>query len=65
MAELVRVGDRESFEQILDTETFDVIISDFHLPSFTGLEALAIAKEKCHGHAVHPCFRHDWRTGGD
>jgi PAS domain S-box-containing protein len=46
-AEVKRVGDRESFVQILDTETFDVIISDFHLPSFTGFEALAIAREKC------------------
>ncbi|MGH7990338.1 MAG: PAS domain S-box protein, partial [Limisphaerales bacterium] len=46
-AEVKRVGDRESFVQILDTEAFDVIISDFHLPSFTGLEALAIAREKC------------------
>jgi PAS domain S-box-containing protein len=46
-AEVKRVGDRASFEQILDTKTFDVIISDYHLPSFTGLEALSIAREKC------------------
>ncbi len=46
-AEVKRVGDRASFEQILDTETFDVIISDYHLPSFTGLDALTIAKQKC------------------
>jgi PAS domain S-box-containing protein len=46
-AEVKRVGDRASFVQILDTEAFDVIISDYHLPSFTGLEALTIAKEKC------------------
>ncbi|HEU6447230.1 MAG TPA: PAS domain S-box protein [Verrucomicrobiae bacterium] len=46
-AEVQRVSDRASFEAALHGETFDVIISDYHLPSFTGLEALNIAKEKC------------------
>jgi PAS domain S-box-containing protein len=42
-----RVGDRAAFEAALDNESFDVIISDYHLPSFSGLEALAIAQKKC------------------
>src|ERR1700733_12176882 len=44
-----RVGGRAEFTQALETGTFDLIISDYHLPSFTGLEALAIAKKK-HSH---------------
>ncbi|MEI9962241.1 MAG: PAS domain S-box protein [Limisphaerales bacterium] len=46
-AEVKRVGDRKSFEQALDTEIFDLIISDYRLPSFNGLEALALARQKC------------------
>jgi PAS domain S-box-containing protein len=46
-AAIKRVGDRASFQQQLETEKFDVIISDYHLPKFTGLEALAMAKKQC------------------
>ena len=42
-----RVGDRLAFTQALDAGGFDLIISDYHLPSFTGLEALVLAKRKC------------------
>jgi PAS domain S-box-containing protein len=45
-AEVRRVGDRLAFTQAVETGDFDLIISDYHLPSFTGLEALALAKEK-------------------
>jgi PAS domain S-box-containing protein len=45
-AEITRAGDRESYQQHLEAETFDVIISDYHLPSFTGLEALAMARKR-------------------
>src|SRR5581483_1827405 len=45
--QMQRVGDRASFQAALGGEPFDVIISDYHLPSFTGLEALNIAKEQC------------------
>ena len=38
---------REAFEAALDAESFDIILSDFHLPSFTGLDALAIVMKKC------------------
>jgi len=46
-AEVKQVKTREELETALDTETFDVILSDFHLPSFTGLDALGIVKKKC------------------
>ena len=46
-AEVKQVKAREELEAALDAESFDVILSDFHLPSFTGLDALAIVKKKC------------------
>ena len=46
-ADVKRVGDRQSFKEALDAGTYDLIISDYHLPSFTGLEALKIAQKKC------------------
>jgi PAS domain S-box-containing protein len=45
-AEVKRVGDRAAFTQALDGGGFDLIISDYHLPSFTGLEAMSLAKKK-------------------
>ena len=46
-ADVKRVGDRLAFSQAVTGGNFDLIISDYHLPSFTGLEALVIAKQKC------------------
>jgi PAS domain S-box-containing protein len=40
------VGDRLAFTQALEAGGFDLIISDYHLPSFTGLEAMTLAKKK-------------------
>src|SRR5471030_2747536 len=45
-ADLKLVSDRKSFLQALADGNFDLIISDYRLPSFTGLEALKIAREK-------------------
>jgi PAS domain S-box-containing protein len=45
-AEIKQVDDRKAFQETLENEQFDVIISDFHLPQFTGLEALKIARQK-------------------
>jgi PAS domain S-box-containing protein len=45
-ADLLRVGDRPGFEKAVKEGVFDIILSDYHLPSFTGLEALAIAKKR-------------------
>ena len=46
-AQVKRVGDRLAFTQALDAGKYDLIISDYHLPSFTGLEAMALVKKKC------------------
>ena len=45
-AELKRVVTRAEFEAALDSEEFDVILSDFRLPRFTGLEALAFVRKE-------------------
>ncbi len=40
-----RVDNKKDFSEALRNEEFDLIISDFALPSFNGLEALTIAKD--------------------
>jgi PAS domain S-box-containing protein len=45
-AEVKRVAGRAEFEAALDGERFDVILSDFRLPQFTGLEALAFVRKE-------------------
>ena len=44
--EAQRVETREDFALALDRSSFDVILADFHLPNFNGLDALAIARVK-------------------
>src|SRR5689334_5794142 len=44
--EIKCVGDRASFAKQLAGPEFDVIISDYHLPSFMGLEPMAMAKKR-------------------
>ena len=46
-AKILRVGDKPAFEQALGAEKFDLILSDYHLPSFTGMDALALARKRC------------------
>jgi two-component system cell cycle sensor histidine kinase/response regulator CckA len=41
-----RVETREDFVLALERSSFDVILADFHLPNFNGLDALAIARVK-------------------
>ena len=45
-SELVRVDTQEEFVCALERSGFDLIISDYSLPSFDGLAALALAREK-------------------
>jgi PAS domain S-box-containing protein len=45
-ADVKRVAGRAEFEAALDSEKFDVILSDFRLPQFTGLEALAFVRKE-------------------
>jgi PAS domain S-box-containing protein len=40
------VGNRAAFEAALDAGVFDAIVSDYHLPSFSGLDALAMVRKK-------------------
>ena len=42
----LHVEDRQSFERALDTFRPDVILSDFGLPGFSGLEALDLARSR-------------------
>jgi PAS domain S-box-containing protein len=46
-AEILRVGDKKAFLEALEKGPYDLILSDYHLPSFTGLDALAIVRKKC------------------
>src|SRR5438874_11875271 len=45
-AELVRVDTQEEFAAALRQGRFDLIISDYSLPSYDGLAALALARER-------------------
>jgi PAS domain S-box-containing protein len=45
-ADVKRVDSRVEFEAALDSEKFDVILSDFRLPRYTGLEALAFVRKE-------------------
>jgi len=45
--EITRVETGEDFLAACDKGGFDLILSDFNLPSYDGLSALAIAREKC------------------
>lgn len=45
--EVVRVEDEQGFRAALETCRWDVILADYALPAFDGLEALTIAKSVC------------------
>src|SRR4051812_7779216 len=45
--ELVSTMNEEGFRGALSAGNFDLIISDYVLPGFHGLEALALARERC------------------
>jgi PAS domain S-box-containing protein len=44
--ELVRVDNRQDFVAALEQESIDLILSDYTMPSFNGLEALTLARER-------------------
>ena len=46
VAELVRVDTQEEFVAALGQDEYDLIISDYSLPSFDGLAALGLARER-------------------
>src|SRR5437667_1398160 len=41
-----RTEAREAMSSALDREKWDLVIADYHMPRFNGLEALALVKEK-------------------
>jgi len=47
LCEVVVVTNREEFAAGLDNQKFDLILSDYRIPGFSGLGALALAREKC------------------
>ena len=47
--EIMRVDSRSAFTSALETQTFDLILADMSLPSFDGIEGLALAKRASPG----------------
>ncbi len=45
--EFVTVKTREDFDSVLRQSKYDLIVSDYTLPSFDGLSALSLAREVC------------------
>lgn len=45
--QLMRVETEAAFRSTLETQSFDVILADYSLPSFDGLSAIEIAREIC------------------
>lgn len=45
-AELVVAGDKATYEEALRRRTWDLILSDYVVPGFSGLEALHLARER-------------------
>lgn len=46
-AELTLVATRKEFEKALAEDKFDLILADYLLPSYTGLDALSAARKTC------------------
>jgi PAS domain S-box-containing protein len=46
-AELVLVSSQGQYERVLRTEQFDIVLADYLLPGYTGLEALQFFRQKC------------------
>ena len=45
-SDFIRVDSREKFNEMLDWRGIDLILSDFTMPGFSGIEALSIARMK-------------------
>src|SRR5690348_10932782 len=49
VSEIETVNSRQGFENALQSRSYDLIISDYALPSFDGFTALGIARKLCPG----------------
>jgi two-component system cell cycle sensor histidine kinase/response regulator CckA len=47
VAELVLVTTRAEFEAALEKEEFDIVLADYLLPQYTGIEALQFFRKRC------------------
>jgi PAS domain S-box-containing protein len=47
-AELILVGTREEYEEALVKGNFDIVLADYLLPGYSGLEALKFFRQRCH-----------------
>lgn len=45
--DILRVGDKAAYQEAIAERKFDLILSDYHLPTFNGLNALAMARNQC------------------
>src|ERR1700719_875656 len=45
--EMVLVTTRAEFEAALKSEVFDIVLADYLLPSYTGLDALQFFRKQC------------------
>jgi CheY-like chemotaxis protein len=59
-----RVEKRDEFLRALQTETFDLILADYSLPSFDGISALQLAHSVCPDSLLFP-LRRAWRRVGN
>jgi two-component system cell cycle sensor histidine kinase/response regulator CckA len=46
-AQVIAVANRAQFEAALAKEAFDVVLADFSLPGYTGIEALRFFRQRC------------------
>jgi len=46
-AEIVYTSTREAFEQVAAKEEFDIVLADYLLPGYSGLDALKFFRERC------------------
>ena len=59
--EFVPVKTREDFDSAVRQNKYDLIISDYTLPSFDGLRALVTGAGNMPGNSVYFLLRHHWR----
>ena len=62
--EYERVETAAAMRKALQDKTWDVILCDYQLPSFNGIEAIAVLKENKYRYSYHNGIRRYWRRNG-